>query len=153
MNIEDDPYRKLLQEYLKSLKDSEKWLNRSYSQCQEIGIKKNYAVEEFDAFENLTSRFGRTVDFLINKVYRSIDRLEMENSGSLIDVVNRAHKRNLIDSVDEIRKLKELRNEIVHDYTSKELKEIFHAVFIKTPLVIELIKRTQEYCEKLMNMN
>ena len=48
--------------------------------------------------ENLTSRFSRTIDLIVNKVFRSIDYVELEDSGTLIDVVNRAEKRELIHS-------------------------------------------------------
>jgi hypothetical protein len=148
INIEEEALNKILLDFLKGLSDAEKWLRRSYLKCQQIGIKENYTDEEFDDFENLTSRFGRTIDFLINKVYRCIDQIELENSGTVIDVVNRAHKRGLLDSAVEIRKIKEIRNEIVHEYTSKELKKIFEDVFLQAPLVFELIERAQVYCKK-----
>ena len=48
--------------------------------------------------ENLTSRYSRTIDLIVNKVFRSIDYVELEDSGTLIDVVNRAEKRELIHS-------------------------------------------------------
>jgi uncharacterized protein YutE (UPF0331/DUF86 family) len=141
-------FQELLKEILIGLSDSEKWLKRSYSQCQEIGIKENYSADEFDSFENLTSRFSRAVDFLINKVYRCIDHIELENTGTLIDVVNRAHKRGLIDSVEKLREIKELRNEIVHEYTSKQLKSIFDDVFNNTAMLFDLIENVRVYCEK-----
>lgn len=138
-------------EFLRVLLDTEKWLKRSYKNCRQIGTKKYYKAEEFDEFELLTSRFRRTIDILINKVYRAIDYLEMENQGLLIDIIKRTYKRNLIDSVDEIRELKEMRNKIEKVYSNKELKEIFDNVFNYTPLVFDLIKRTLEYCEKHQN--
>ena len=63
--------------------------------------------------ENLTSRYSRTIDLIVNKVFRSIDYVELEDSGTLIDVVNRAEKRELIHSAMRIRELKDLRNGIV----------------------------------------
>jgi hypothetical protein len=57
---------------LESLKQSIKWLRRSYDICVSIGIKDEYAEEEFDNFENLTSRYARTVDLLIGKILREV---------------------------------------------------------------------------------
>jgi len=92
------------------------WLDRSYRLCQEIGIKPVYTDEEFDHFETLTSRYARVTDMLLGKVFRSLDRVEFIQGGTLIDVVNRAHKRNLIESVEQLRHLKDVRNEIAHEY-------------------------------------
>lgn len=144
--------QQLFFETFKNLTDLKKWLERSYQACQKIGIKDDYADVEYDTFENLTSRFARTTDYLINRIYRTIDLLELENPGTLIDTVNRAHKRQLIDSVDEIRLIKELRNEIAHEYTSRDLKEVFSSVFNYTPKILHLIENVNRYSEKFKNI-
>lgn len=138
----------LLQETLKNLNEANKWLQRSFLKCQSIGIKQQYTPDEFDAFENLTSRFARTCDFLINKVYRAIDKVELEDSGTLIDTMNRAHKRGLINSVDEIRSIKELRNTISHEYANAKLTAIFTAVFECTALLSALVEKAQIFCKE-----
>ncbi len=123
------------------LSETNKWLQRSFDICQKIGIKKTYLPDEFDAFENLTSRFARTCDFLINKVYRAIDKAELEETGTLIDTLNKAEKRGLINTVQEIREIKELRNIIAHEYAGAKLLEIFQAVFRHTPTLMEAVKK------------
>jgi len=62
------------------------WLKLSYNECKEIGIKENYLVDEF------------------------------ENQGTLVDVVNNAHKRGLFEDVEELRIMKDVRNTIAHEY-------------------------------------
>jgi len=117
----------------------------------EIGIKEEYLEEEFDAFETFTSRFARTVDIILQKVLRSIDRVELEDQGTLLDVLNRAHKRGLIDSVDEIRLIRELRNDIVHEYTSGKLADLFADVMSNVPKLLDVAERIDRYCrEKLI---
>jgi hypothetical protein len=101
---------------VQALKSSVNWLLRSYNKCLLIGIKRAYSEEEFDSFENLTSRYARSSDLLIHKVLRSLDTAEFLDSGSLIDVINRAEQRGLIDSVLELRSIKDIRNEIAHEY-------------------------------------
>lgn len=137
-----------LQKSLLDLAETNKWLNRSFGICQKIGIKKEYSPEEFDAYENLTSRFARTCDLLINKVYRSIDQVELEPSGTIIDILNRAEKRGLVNSVQEIREIKELRNMIAHDYANPQLKEIFQSVFKHIPTLSTLVGRAIDYGKK-----
>lgn len=139
---------KILQQSLRDLTETNKWLQRSFAKCEKIGIKKNYSPDEFDAFENLTSRFARACDFLTNKVYRSIDRVELENPGTLIDILNRAHKRGLVSSMHEIREIKELRNTIAHEYANNQLQEIFEAVFNHIQTFTIYITKAQTYCQK-----
>ncbi len=72
----------------------------------------------------------------------------MEYGGTIIDVVNRAHKRNLFESVDEIREIKDIRNEIAHEYIQNDLCGIFNDVLRLTPKVSKLLENIKRYCEK-----
>jgi hypothetical protein len=36
-------------------------------------------------------------------MFRTLDEYEFENQGTLIDVVNNAHKRELFEDIDELR--------------------------------------------------
>lgn len=140
--------RQILLENLALLDNSIHWLERSYEMCIRIDEKPVYSEEEFDTFENLTSRFGRTVDIIVNKVFRSIDIMEMEEKGSLIDSVNRAEKRGLIETADDIRLLKDIRNEIVHEYKTLDLIRLFQLVLNKTPQLFRMNHSIREYCRK-----
>jgi predicted transposase/invertase (TIGR01784 family) len=69
----------------------------SFNDCKKIGKKSHYDVDEFGKFETLCGRYSRGIDFLIRKLFRTIDEYEFENQGTLIDVVNNAHKRGLFE--------------------------------------------------------
>ena len=146
--MNDTDMKALLKQLLIDLDDSTKWLKRSYELCKETGIKEKYTDDEFDNFENLTSRFGRTTDFLINKVYRAIDKAELETSGTVIDTINRAAKRGLIESANQLKEIKELRNEISHEYASRDLKDIFEATLAYVPQLFDYCEKAKEYCQK-----
>ena len=137
-----------LKKYIQHIERAELWLKRSYDMCQNTGIKSEYSPEEYDAFETLTSRFARVCDILIHKVYRAIDAVEMESGGTMIDVVNRAHKRELFEDVDEIRKIKDLRNEVAHEYIEEELLALFYDIFQFTPKLLEYCENAKKYCKK-----
>jgi predicted nucleotidyltransferase/uncharacterized protein YutE (UPF0331/DUF86 family) len=138
----------VLKSNLENLSSSLSWLRRSYDTCLPIGTGHYYTFAEFDHFENLTSRYARTVDLLINKVLRSIDAVELIDSGSIIDVVNRAEKRGLIESVSELRNLKDLRNEIAHEYETEDIKKFFSLVLEAATKVFDIAEQVQKYCEK-----
>jgi hypothetical protein len=141
-------YILMLHDTLKDLDESRRWLQRSYDICRAIGSKDAYSDDEFDAFETLTGRFARTCDMILQKGFRSIDRVELEDSGTLLDALNRAHKRGLIESIDEIRLVRELRNEIVHEYRRANLQKLFQSILAQTRVFFSLLDRIQDYCRK-----
>ncbi|MDX1919836.1 MAG: nucleotidyltransferase substrate binding protein [Candidatus Caenarcaniphilales bacterium] len=146
MNQSD--YLKSLGEAINHLDESIVWLERSFGKCKVLKNKKHFTPDEFDLLEALTSRFGRTADLLINKVFRSLDAVEFEDKGSAIDIINRAHKRGLFEDIDQIRQIKDLRNEIVHEYKKANLEEIFAQVLEFTPLLLEIAQKTKVYSRK-----
>jgi len=125
------------------------WLEISYKQCSQIGIKADYTIEEFGYFETLCSRYSRGIDFLIRKIFRSLDEFEFENQGTLVDVVNHAHKRNLFEDIDQLRLMKDMRNTIVHEYIEDNLVAIFADVFEYTQSLMKIMNNTRVYMENL----
>ncbi len=124
------------------------WLNHSFDEVQKIGLKSEYEVSEFDSYENLCSRFSRMIDFLVRKIFRSIDAVEFENQGTLIDTVNHAHKRGLFENIDIVREIKDLRNEIAHEYIDDALQDLFEDIIRLTPYLIEMAETTLTYTQQ-----
>ncbi len=127
---------KNMQLVIQQVSDSLRWLRRSYDKCAVIGIKSSYSDNDYDNFEVLTSRYARTLDILVNKLYRAIDYAELEEQGTIIDVMNRAERRGLIESVDEIRRMKDLRNNIAHEYSTENLDSLFE----------DTLKSSEKFC-------
>jgi len=125
------------------------WIDISYSECTIISIKNEYKIEEFGKFETLCSRYSRGIDFLIRKIFRTLDEYEFENQGTLVDVVNNAHKRGLFENIDELRIMKDIRNTIVHEYIEDELTQVFEEVLEYTEKLIEIIHSTLKYIDKV----
>ena len=125
------------------------WIDISFNECRNIGIKEKYSIEEFTKFETLCSRYSRGIDFLIRKMFRTLDEYEFENQGTLIDVVNNAHKRGLFEDIDELRIMKDIRNTIVHEYIEDDLVEVFDEVLEYTAKLIHIINTTMKYINNI----
>ncbi len=138
----------LLAEQARLLRKQREWLEISYRECRDIGLKEEYTVDEFGRFETLCSRFSRSIDFLIRKFFRTLDSYEFENQGTLIDVVNHAHKRGLFDDIEEMRILKDIRNTIVHEYIEEELVGVFEELLTYTPRLLEIMSASIAYLER-----
>jgi uncharacterized protein YutE (UPF0331/DUF86 family) len=111
-------------------------------------VKEHYTEEEFDDFENLVSRYARMLDVILNKVFRSIDAIELEDGGTLLDVVNRAEKRGIVDSAERVRDLKDLRNDIVHEYETDDLRSLFRQTLDATPELFSIAEKIESYCRR-----
>ena len=138
--------KELLEIELKLLEEALKMLTYSYTICDKIGIKEDYAYEELDKFEALTSRFARTSDILIQKIFRLIDLLELETSGSVLDRINRMEKRDLISSSEVFKEIRRLRNDIAHEYIPEAIETIFKKVLKLTPYLMDSIEKVHRYC-------
>lgn len=136
-----------LMEIIGQLEEASAHLKASLGRCKTIDSdakEENVLIE----FEALSSRFARATDMLIHKVYRSIDAVEFVEGGTLIDVMNRADKRKLIDSIKEMRILKDLRNDIAHEYISDRIQLLHQEILERTPKLLQLIVRAIDYCRR-----
>ncbi|OQK18307.1 hypothetical protein AU255_10935 [Methyloprofundus sedimenti] len=64
-------------------------LDYSYQQVKALSDPADINIEEFNQFENLCSRYARTIDFLVRKYFRFLDDVEFENQGTLINEIMR----------------------------------------------------------------
>jgi len=139
----------ILEENLHSLNSSLKRLLYSFETCSKIGLKENYSDEEFVAFEAMTSRYSRTIDMLVNKVLRSLDAVEYIDGGTIIDAANNAEKRGIANSRD-LRRLKDLRNSIAHEYATENIVRYFDKVLEFTPFLNRIIETLNSYCSRYL---
>lgn len=132
--------QELLEMELKQLQEAGEILEYSYDVCSKIGIKESYTFEELDKFEALTGRFARTSDILIQKIFRTLDNMELEMPGTAIDRINRAERRGLI-SAETFKEIRYLRNDIAHEYVLDTVDEIYKKTLELTPYLLETVKK------------
>ena len=120
------------------------WLERSYKKSP-VPPYESVEADDWDQLEALSGRFGRLTDLVLHKLFRALDRYELEETGSLLDSSNRAVKRGLIETVDVLRDLKDLRNEIVHEYAVEDLNGLYEDIYKATPQLLNLLSRIAGY--------
>jgi hypothetical protein len=116
-------------------------LELSVTKCQHIGKKTNYTFEELESFDSLTSKFNRASDIFTQKVLRSIWMLLHEEFVPFIDMMNQCEKMMIIRSSDNMIAIRDLRNQITHEYIPDAISDL-------VPEVIELTKSLTESTEK-----
>jgi hypothetical protein len=130
----------ILAENVKALQHSVAWLQRSFDICNETSESHKLTPEEMDDYESLTARFARTADILFNKVFRSIHYVQEGENRSWLDVLLYMEKTGVLESREEARLLKELRNDIVHEYALNDVLDLFKEVYHQTPFLLKMVK-------------
>jgi uncharacterized protein YutE (UPF0331/DUF86 family) len=85
---------------------------------------------------------------LIQKLFRALDAIELVDEGSLLDRLARMEKRGVIDSMETWTEIRELRNQIAHDYVIADLVELQRNVFEFCPLLLGVLDRLATYAAK-----
>jgi hypothetical protein len=100
---------------------------------------------ERESCEALTSLFSRLNDFLLQRVFRTLDQIELIDEGTALDRLQRAESRGLIDSADRWRELRLLRNAIAHDYLIDSADRVLHEALATAPELIDAAQRVTRY--------
>lgn len=98
------------------------------------------SVGERESCEALTARFARLSDLLLQRVFRTVDQIELVDEGTPLDRLQRMEKRGVIPSAHRWRELRALRNAIVHDYLIESSDRVLVEALETAP---ELIATTQ----------
>ncbi len=138
---------KLLQEQLTILDSAVVVLQESYDRVKPIFDQKlsQLSIEQRESCEALTARFSRLCDFLFQKLFRTIDQIELVEEGTAIDRLNRMEKRGIISSAHEWRLIRDLRNDIVHEYLIESSDQVLKDAFASTPLLIKTVQLLKNY--------
>jgi uncharacterized protein YutE (UPF0331/DUF86 family) len=130
-----------IKEDIESINKAVSVLNYSLKKCTKISIKVSYTIEELDAFENLTSRFARTSDIYTQKIMKGIILILREDARTFLDRANLFEKLNITDA-EELKLIRDLRNEISHEYRLSDVSEIFESVLEYSVKLLRIIEKT-----------
>ena len=118
--------KEVLEQNIKDFEKSLKWLQKAIERCKKLKSKnfEELSDSEIESIEALFSRYSRCVDFLINRVLRSIELSELGSAIiSNLDLVIKAEKKGFVNNYEELIALKDLRNELAHEYVGDMVME------------------------------
>ena len=138
----------LLKQNWELLMTSMESLSKSVNKCESIGIKTAYSFEETESIDSLTSKFARVSDIYTQKVIRGIWVLLHEPFVPFIDSMNMAEKTRIVSSSDAMLQIRDLRNQIAHEYLPEILKDLMKEVMGKYPVLKENIDQTDSFLRR-----
>lgn len=153
--IRQDKYREYALEIIEMLTKSAERLKYSYSKVQQIDLdKEDFTEEELETIESLCSRFARISDILLQKAFRFLDIYEFDGYDFPVPKrITLAERRKLIPSTETFKYIRELRNEVAHNYATDYYIDLFKEIFKYTPTLFEIVDNTIEYLNKKFQRN
>ena len=142
--MSNEKFTKLIKENLALLKKSVQKLEESFQKCQNFDYQK-ISNENLESIEAFTARFSRTADIFTQKLVKSILIVLRENPQTFLDKTYFLEKIKIINKADDLLKIRDLRNQIAHEYSTDDLDIIFQNTQIYTPLLLEIIKKATKY--------
>ncbi|MFH1563309.1 MAG: hypothetical protein ABIF11_07850 [Nitrospirota bacterium] len=137
-----------LKQELCDLEKARDVLHYSYKKCHAIELIDGLSYEEQESFEALTGRFARLSDLIIQRIFRLLDILDLEDEGTIRDRINRAEKKGVVHSADDFIEIRILRNEIAHEYKAETIYTIFEKVLGYTPKLLESVETIADYAQR-----
>ena len=145
MKIDPKELQILLLTHWDVLQRSLKSLQQSTNKTRQFLQQSQFSFEELESIDSLTSKFSRTSDIYLQKVLRSIWMLLREDTVPLIDLLNRAEKLMIIVSAEELLQMRDIRNQIAHEYLPEVVPELAKEVVVITTLLQKNIEQTERF--------
>ena len=138
--------KKLLTDQIALMRAAVQVLDESRSRVAALADRLDSAltISERESCEALTSRFARLNDFLLQRVFRTLDQIELADEAAL-DRLQRAEARGLISSAERWWELRLLRNAIAHDYLIESVDRVLRESLIAAPELIETAECVGRY--------
>jgi hypothetical protein len=98
---------------------------RSLEKCRSLYLNGPRTFEVEESLDALTSKFARVSDIFTQKVLKSLILLTREDAPTFVDRMNLCEKLGVISSATDLIEIRDLRNQIAHEYLSENLTEVY----------------------------
>lgn len=137
----------VLKQNIKLINDSLINFKMSIEKCKKIDLSKELTFEEQESFDSLTSKFARISDIYTQKILKSICIVYRENCKTFIDRCNFAEKIDIISDSQLLFDIRDLRNEISHEYIDDLIIEIYQKTLELSSNLISIVDDTNSHIE------
>lgn len=140
----------VLYELLNKTEKATTRLKTSFAKCRQYDFTNKITDDELETLESLTARFARLSDIIIKKIFRIIEKIDLDSPSTIRDSILLAEKKGLIKSADIFIRIRELRNLTAHDYEENEeaLLPHFKEIIYLTPYLFDSFDRIKTYTKK-----
>jgi predicted nucleotidyltransferase len=150
LNRDDLKWQKYLHECDKHLF----WIEESFSEVKDIFplSAKKYQALDAHAIKNIDQylfRFSKLQDTTGEKLFRLVvqDFIENIDRMTFIDILNQLEKIEILENAQEWRVLRDIRNNIAHQYDDdpEEMADALNKIFAQKEILIEIYNKIKKY--------
>lgn len=140
--------REQLREGVSHLEQAIEHLVSSHRRCSRSRpARGRLSPSQLESWEAFSARFARASDLLIQKVFTTVFRLLKEPPATIIDRIQRAEKPGLIMNADLLLEIRDVRNQIAHEYAEEDLIEVFKSARQLAPAMRRAVAQTQAFAQ------
>lgn len=123
---------------------------KSLQRIQKLPCDPDHLTDDqAERWEAYCSRFGRLQDILVKRFFRAIAlREDPAWSGTVRDLLNFMEKLHVIDAASDWLGLRELRNEMAHEYEESALAALHERARTAAPLIMAVKPKVALYAPK-----
>lgn len=150
-DIEDTFKEKLYEcgKHIEKIKISKKYLAKNMPLSKDIYL--NLSDIDMSFIDQLIFRFSKLQDTIGEKIFPFILILTKEEvkKKTFIDILNRLEELEIVDKVKWL-KLREIRNDIAHEYSfnTDEVVDSIVAIYNSSDELVSIYQKVYEFCEK-----
>ena len=123
---------------------------RSLEKCQSLDLTAHRSFEMEESLDALTSKFARVSDIFTQKVLKSLVLLTREDAPTFVDRMNLCEKLGVISSAADLIEIRDLRNQIAHEYLTENLTEIYEDCMALSGKLLTEIKTANKAIQKYL---
>lgn len=138
-------YLKQIDVHFSELEKALSVLLYSFEKCEIIKSKNEFSPDDLEVFEALSARFARASDILTQKAIKSMLILLQVDIQTIIDTANFFEKITILENAEDLINIRELRNQIAHDYVAEDLNTLFKDVLRYTPKLRNIADSLKKY--------
>ena len=112
---------------------------RSLEKCRSFELCESCSFEVEESFDALTSKFSRISDIFTQKVLKSLVLLTREDAPTFLDRMNLCEKLGVIPSASDLIEIRDLRNQIAHEYLAENLTEVYRDCLVLSESLLSAI--------------
>ena len=141
--------KKLLNFHLQTLNKLFENYNASLIKMRKIDFEKLENSSDFESVDAFLIRFWRMIDFLFQQVFKTIFKNETlsDSNPTLREVIFLMWQIWIIKNIDKILELKELRNEITHEYLNSDIELEVKNIIKLEKNILNIIENVRKYWE------
>jgi hypothetical protein len=123
---------------------------KSLEKCQSLDLTAHRSFEMEESLDALTSKFSRISDIFTQKVLKSLVLLTREDAPTFVDRMNLCEKLGVISSAADLIEIRDLRNQIAHEYLSENLTEVYQDCMALSGKLLTEIKTANKAIQKYL---